>query len=82
MQQKNLQTPQNVVNHTNNNTTKEKDMDRTRGIGGSDATRIMRGDWLSLYNEKVGLTQPEDLSNVFNLELQCHGGVPNVRRGD
>ena len=44
-------------------------MDRTRGIGGSDATRIMRGDWLSLYNEKVGLTKPEDLSNVFRVQL-------------
>jgi predicted phage-related endonuclease len=44
-------------------------MDRTRGIGGSDAIRIMRGDWLSLYNEKVGLTKPEDLSNVFRVQL-------------
>lgn len=44
-------------------------MDRTKGIGGSDATRIMRGDWLSLYNEKVGLVEPEDLSNVFRVQL-------------
>jgi predicted phage-related endonuclease len=44
-------------------------MDRTKGIGGSDAMRIMRGDWLALYNEKVGLVQPEDLSNVFKVQL-------------
>ena len=44
-------------------------MDRTKGVGGSDATRIMRGDWLSLYNEKVGLVQPEDLSNNFKVQL-------------
>lgn len=44
-------------------------MDRTKGIGGSDAVRIMRGDWLALYNEKVGLTEPEDLSQVFGVQL-------------
>lgn len=44
-------------------------MDRRKGIGGSDAVRIMRGDWLRLYNEKVGLVEPEDLSLVFKVQL-------------
>ena len=44
-------------------------MDRTKSIGGSDATRIMRGDWLSLYMEKVGLKEQEDLSRNFKVQL-------------
>jgi predicted phage-related endonuclease len=44
-------------------------MDRTRGIGGSDAMRIKQGKWLSLYNEKVGLVEPEDLSHNFPVQL-------------
>lgn len=38
-------------------------------IGGSDAKRIMAGDWLALYEEKVGIRQPEDLSGVFRVQL-------------
>lgn len=43
--------------------------DRHLGIGGSDANRLMRDDWLTLYNEKVGLSEPEDLSGVFRVQL-------------
>jgi predicted phage-related endonuclease len=39
------------------------------GIGASDARRIMSGDWLKLYEEKLGLTTPEDLSRVFRVQL-------------
>jgi len=42
---------------------------RNQGIGGSDAMRIMAGDWLSLYREKRGEAQPEDLSNIFKVQL-------------
>ena len=38
-------------------------------IGGSDATRIMRGDWYDLYMEKTGQAAPDDLSNQFNVQL-------------
>lgn len=41
--------------------------DRKTGLGGTDARRIMEGDWLSLYEEKLGITQPEDLSGVFRV---------------
>lgn len=44
-------------------------LNRSRGIGGSDAMKIARGDWRALYNEKVGLTEPEDLSEVFKVQL-------------
>lgn len=42
---------------------------RKSGIGGSDATKIMSGDWLSLYNEKLGITEGENLDDVFQVQL-------------
>jgi|LauGreDrversion4_1035100.scaffolds.fasta_scaffold13991_3 predicted phage-related endonuclease len=44
-------------------------INRGRGIGGSDAMRIARGEWRALYMEKLRLTEPEDLSNVFKVQL-------------
>lgn len=44
-------------------------MNRTGFVGGSDARRIIEGDWLALYEEKVGIRQPEDLSDVFRVQL-------------
>jgi hypothetical protein len=38
-------------------------------IGGSDAVKIIRGDWHDLYNEKIGQAQPADLSHLFNVQL-------------
>ena len=46
-----------------------KVMNRANGIGGSDAMRIMSGDWNSLYMEKRELKEPEDLSRVFKVQL-------------
>ena len=47
-------------------------MDRQGFIGGTDAIRIMNGEWLELYQEKVGLTEPEDLSEVLAVQLGVH----------
>jgi hypothetical protein len=44
-------------------------IDRDKGIGSSDTYRLMRGDWLSLYEEKLGISQPEDLSENFAVQL-------------
>lgn len=44
-------------------------MDRSSYIGGSDAKRILEGDWLSLYQEKMGLRPEEDLSRNFQVQL-------------
>jgi predicted phage-related endonuclease len=44
-------------------------MNRIGFIGGSDAMRIMKGGWFDLYQEKIGAKQPEDLSNVFKVQL-------------
>lgn len=42
---------------------------RKLGIGGSDARKIMLGDWLDLWLEKTGRAAPEDLSNVLPVQL-------------
>lgn len=41
---------------------------RRQGIGGSDAARVMAGEWRDLWAEKTGRKQPEDLSD--NLAVQ------------
>lgn len=43
--------------------------DRTGYIGGTDAKRILDGDWYILYEEKLGIRQPEDLTHKFNVQL-------------
>lgn len=47
-------------------------MDRSDYIGGSDAKRILDGDWLNLYLEKVGEKAPEDLTHNFQVQLGIH----------
>jgi len=44
-------------------------MDRTKGIGGSDARRVWHGDWINLWNEKLGNVEPEDLSFVLPVQI-------------
>lgn len=44
-------------------------MDRKIGLGGTDAMRIMKDDWHELYLEKRGQKEPEDLSDVFPVQL-------------
>ena len=44
-------------------------MDRQGFIGGTDAIRIMNGQWVDLYLEKIGETKPEDLSGVLPVQL-------------
>jgi predicted phage-related endonuclease len=45
---------------------------RCLGIGGSDATRIMAGDWLALWEEKTGRRGPPDLSDVLAVQLGAY----------
>ena len=44
-------------------------MDRTKGIGGSDANKIYNGDWLDLNRIKRGISEPEDLSWVVPVQI-------------
>lgn len=42
---------------------------RRLGIGGSDAAKIVNGDWHSLWLEKTGRAKPDDLSGVWPVQL-------------
>lgn len=42
---------------------------RRKGIGGSDAKRIMDGQWLHLWEEKTGRTAGDDLSDVLAVQM-------------
>jgi len=43
--------------------------DRKGYVGGSDACRLMRGDWLTLWEEKTGRKEPDDLSRKLNVQI-------------
>ena len=47
-------------------------MDRQGFIGGTDAIRIMNGEWAELYQEKVGLVESKDLTDVLAVQLGIH----------
>ena len=51
---------------------------RRESIGASEITRIIDGKWLDLYNEKMGITPPEDLSKVFPVQLGILTEVFNI----
>jgi len=44
-------------------------MERKGFIGGSDAVKIMNGDWLELWQIKTGVKEPDDLSSNLAVQL-------------
>ena len=54
-------------------------LDRSKGIGGSDANRIMRGDWHKLWLEKTGKQVPEDLSKNLAVQIGVITEPVNIR---
>ena len=54
-------------------------MERKGFIGGSDCNRIMSGDWLKLWSEKKGYTEPSDLSDILAVQLGSHTESFNIR---
>ena len=43
---------------------------RPNGIGGTDANKLVHGDtWLDLYNEKTGIAELVDLSDVLPVQM-------------
>jgi predicted phage-related endonuclease len=48
---------------------KQEQIERSKGIGGSDAGRIMAGDWVELWEEKTGRREPEDLSDLLQVRI-------------
>ena len=67
-------------------------MNRIGFIGGSDLYNIMKGDWHDLWLIKTGRKEPDDLSDVFRVNLGVatedfhidwfsrHGGYPLVEK--
>jgi len=55
------------------------DFDRKQGIGGSDATRLYQGDWYELYQEKIGETEPADLTDVLPVQMGIHTESFNIQ---
>ena len=53
-------------------------MDRTTFIGGSDAVRLVNGDWENLYLEKIGEKMPDDLSDNLQVQMGIHTESLNV----
>ena len=47
-------------------------MERKGFIGGSDCVKIMQGNWLELYQIKLGLVEPEDLSRNIAVQMGNH----------
>ena len=45
---------------------------KPEGIGGTDAARIVAGDWRNLYDEKKGFKEREDLNNVLPVRMGIH----------
>ena len=43
--------------------------DRPNGIGGTDAMKLVEGNWIDLYDLKIGKTQSDDLSNVLPVQM-------------
>jgi predicted phage-related endonuclease len=48
---------------------KVQKQDRSKSIGGSDATRIFDGDWYQLWSEKTGESKSSDLSEVLPVQM-------------
>jgi predicted phage-related endonuclease len=44
-------------------------MERKGFIGGSDAVKIMNGNWYELWQIKRGLVEPEDLSHKVAVQM-------------
>jgi len=43
--------------------------ERPNGIGGTDAMKLVQGNWIDLYDLKVGNTEQDDLSNVLPVHM-------------
>lgn len=49
--------------------TSEQLAERRKGVGASDAAKIVSGDWYALWLDKTGRSEPEDLSGNFAVQL-------------
>jgi predicted phage-related endonuclease len=42
---------------------------RPTGIGGTDANKLVHGEWLDLYDEKTGRAEPANLDDVLPVQM-------------
>ena len=58
-----------IVENKENNMNRNVDDLGNYILGGSDANRLMRGEWVDLFNEITGKTEPVDLSKVLQVQV-------------
>ena len=54
-------------------------MERKNFIGGSDAVKIMNGEWYELWQIKMGFMPPDDLSTILAVQLGVHTEEFNLK---
>ncbi len=73
------QKPQHTIGRNYINSNGAKSHWRMGYIGGSDAVKIMQGNWHELWLEKTGKTQPKDLSDIFRVQLGVATEAFNIK---
>jgi predicted phage-related endonuclease len=59
------------ITQNDNGSTKIRKLssDRPTGIGGTDANKLVHGEWLDLYDEKTGRAEPVNLDDVLPVQM-------------
>ena len=60
------------------NKTPEWHAERAKGIGGSDANIIMKGEWQKLWEVKTGRSEPENLDGILAVQMGTYTEPFNV----
>jgi len=56
-------------NDIKNTKTRKTPFVRPTGIGGTDANKLVHGEWLDLYDEKTGRAEPVNLDDVLPVQM-------------
>jgi len=49
--------------------TEQQHRTRSQGVGGSDAVKLLTGDWYDLWAEKLGMKERDDLSDILPVQM-------------
>ena len=59
-----------IIQNDNGSTkTRKTPFVRPTGIGGTDANKLVHGEWLDLYDEKTGRAEPVNLDDVLPVQM-------------
>ena len=59
-----------IIQNDNGSTkTRKTRFVRPTGIGGTDANKLVHGEWLDLYDEKTGRAEPANLDDVLPVQM-------------